>query len=263
MAETVTEEKKEPIDPSDSSGQAAQSKELSLEEMMEAGLHFGHKTSKTHPKMKPYIAGVRNGIHVMNLEKTREKLREALEALAGLVAEGKVVLLVGTKVQVKDAVRHVAEATGQPFVAERWIGGLLTNFEEMQKRIAHLKELEQKKESEDFKKYTKWEQHEMEEERRRLEKKFGGVKNLQKLPDALFIFDLDENQTALREAKQKGILVFAIADTNCDPTSVAYAIPANDDAVSSVKYIAERVCDTIINAKTQTPRETQNMKLET
>ncbi|MBI2098544.1 MAG: 30S ribosomal protein S2 [Candidatus Wildermuthbacteria bacterium] len=238
MAEQATLEQKE-----------ENKEQFSLEEMMEAGLHFGHKTSKTHPRMKPYVAGVRNSIHLINLEKTREKLREALEAVRDLAAAGKVILLVGTKVQVKGPVRELAEETGLPYVTNRWIGGLITNFEMVAKRIEHLKALENKKASEDFGKYTKWEQHEMEEERKRLERKFGGVKNLERLPDAMFVFDLDENQLALREAKLKGIQVFALVDTNCDPASVNYAIPANNDAISSVKYIAGKLRDTLLQTK--------------
>ena len=226
-------------------------KQTELDKMMEAGLHFGHKTSKTHPKMKPYVASVRNTIHLINLEKTREKLQEAIVALGGLVASGKVVLLVGTKVQAKGSVREVAEATGLPYVTERWIGGLLTNFESVSKRIAHLKDLENKKQSEEFQKYTKWEQLQMEEEIRRLEEKFGGVKTLERLPDAMFIFDLDENELAQKEAKLKGIKVFALCDTDCDPTNIDYVIPVNDDAVSSIKYIAEKLKEAIVRVKPQ------------
>ena len=227
--------------------------QFNLEEMTGAGLQFGHKTSKTHPKMKPYVASVRNTIHLINLEKTREKLQEAFEAICDLVAQGKVVLLVGTKVQAKGAVRELAEATGLPYVTERWIGGLLTNFESVSKRIAHLKDLEQKKQTEEFQKYTKWEQLQMEEEIQRLSEKFGGVKTLVRLPDAMFVFDLDENELAQKEAKLKGIKVFALCDTDSDPTSVDYAIPANDDAVSSIKYIAEKLKEAILKVKSQIP----------
>ena len=233
--------------------QKAESKEqFNLEEMAGAGLQFGHKTSKTHPKMKPYVASVRNTVHLINLEKTREKLQEAFGAVCDLVAQGKVVLLVGTKVQAKGAVRDLAEATGLPYVTERWIGGLLTNFESVSKRITHMKDLENKKQTEEFQKYTKWEQLQMEEEIQRLNKKFGGVKTLERLPDAMFIFDLDKNQLARKEAKLKGIKIFALCDTDCDPTSVDYAIPANDDAVSSIKYIAEKLKEAIVKSKSQT-----------
>ena len=240
MAETVMEEQK-----------TEKQEQFNLEEMAGAGLQFGHKTSKTHPKMKPYVASVRNTIHLINLEKTREKLQETFEAVCGLVAAGKVVLLVGTKVQAKGAVLKLAEATGLPYVTERWIGGLLTNFESMSKRIAHLKDLESKKQSEEFQKYTKWEQLQMEEEIQRLNEKFGGVKTLERLPDAMFIFDLDENELARKEAKLKGMKVFALCDTDCDPTSVDYAIPANDDAVSSITYIAAKLKEAILKTKSQ------------
>ena len=231
---------------------AEKQEQFSLEEMAGAGLQFGHKTSKTHPKMKPYVASVRNTIHLINLEKTREKLQEAFAAVCALVAQGKVVLLVGTKVQAKGAVRELAEATGLPYVTERWIGGSLTNFETISKRVAHLKDLENKKQTEEFQKYTKWEQLQMEEEIQRLNKKFGGVKTLAKLPDAMFIFDLDKNELARKEATLKGIKIFALCDTDLDPSSVDYAIPANDDAVSSIQYIAEKLKEAIQNTKPQT-----------
>ena len=231
--------------------EAETAEQFNLEEMAGAGLHFGHRTSKTHPKMKPYVASVRNTIHLINLEKTREKLQEAFGAVCDLVASGKVVLLVGTKVQAKGAVRELAEATGLPYVTERWIGGLLTNFETISKRIAYLKELEEKKQSEEFQKYTKWEQLQMEEEIERLEEKFGGVKTLERLPDAMFLFDLDKNQLAQKEAKLKGMKVFALCDTDLDPTSIDYAIPANDDAASSIKYIAEKLKEAILRIKHQ------------
>lgn len=227
--------------------------QFNLDEMTEAGLHFGHKTSKTHPKMKPYIAGVRNTIHIINLEKTQEKLQEALEFLKKLVGEGKVVLLVGTKIQMRSLVKETAEVCGIPYVSERWIGGLFTNFDTISKRLAHLKELEEKKASGEFEKYTKKEQHDLSDEIASLENKFGGIKALQKLPDAVFIVDLDENGLASKEAKRKGIPVIAISDTNTDPTSVDYAIPANDDAISSVRYILGKVREAILNSKSQAP----------
>lgn len=251
MAEEAIIEKEEPFDAAQGKQTTENKEQLSLEEMTAAGLQFGHKTSKTHPKMKPYVASVRNTIHLINLEKTREKLQEALAAISGLVANGKVVLLVGTKVQAKGAVRELAEATGLPYVTERWIGGLLTNFETVSKRISHLKDLEVKKQSEEFQKYTKWEQLQMEEEIQRLNKKFGGVKTLGRLPDVMFIFDLDKNELARKEAKLKGLKIFALCDTDCDPSLVDYAIPANDDAVSSIKYIARKLQETLLRVKTQ------------
>ena len=208
-----------------------------IEEMMAAGLHFGHKTSKTHPKMKPYIGGVRNTVHIIDLEKTKEKLTEALEALAKLKTEGKNILIVGTKIQIKGMVKETAEALSLPYVCERWIGGTLTNFEGISKRIQRLLEIEKMKESGDIAKYTKKEQAKLEEERKGLEVKFGGMKNLAKLPDALFLCDMDENELAIQEAAKRKIVTFAVCDTNRDPSLLDFPIPANDDAVSSIAYI--------------------------
>ena len=237
----------------------AKTSDSTSEEMMEAGLHFGHKTSKTHPKMKQYIAGVRNTIHIINLDKTKEKLDEALNFIHELLVNGKVIVLVGTKVQTKDIVRETALECGVPYVTERWIGGLFTNFETISKRIEHLKELEAQKAEGELEKFTKKEQLEIADEVRRLERKFGGLKSLERLPDAIFVFDLDENQLAVREAKQTGVTVIAISDTNTDPSPIDYVVPANDDAASSIRYILGKVKETILKAKSEAP----NPKSET
>lgn len=217
-----------------------------VEEMMAAGLHFGHKTSKTHPKMKPYIGGVKNTVHIIDLEKTKEKLNEALEALSSLRSEGKNILLVGTKIQITGMVKETAEILGLPYICERWIGGTLTNFEGISKRIQRLLEITKMKESGDIAKYTKKEQAKLEEERKGLEVKFGGIKNLTKLPDALFVCDMDENQLAVKEAKQKKIMTFAVCDTNCDLSLLDFPIPANDDAASSIAYILLKLKEKLI-----------------
>ncbi len=219
-----------------------------IEEMIKAGVHFGHKTSKTHPRMLPYIIGVRNTIHIIDVEKTAEKLQEAILKLKGFVLEKKVILLVGAKVQLKGLVEEIARECRLPYVSGRWIGGLLTNFETVSKRIEHLKTLETKKASGEFLKYTKKEQLGIEVEIKRLQAKFGGLKSLIRLPDVLFVVDLDENELVIREAKRKGLAVFAISGTDTDPTSVDYPIPANNDAISSVRYILERVKDVILEA---------------
>ena len=212
-----------------------------IQEMTTAGLHFGHKTSKTHPKMKPYIVGVRNTVHMFDLAKTKEKLQKALEYIQSLRAEGKILLLVGTKIQIKNLVKETAMACGLPYVSDRWIGGAFTNFGTITKRTEYFRELEKKKEAGELEKYTKKEQLGIAEEMKNLELRFGGIKNLAKLPDAVFICDLDKNQLVLREARSKGIPVVAIVDTNIDPTLVDYVIPANDDAQSSVQYILNKV----------------------
>src|SRR3989338_7823640 len=212
-----------------------------MQEMTAAGLHFGHKTSKTHPKMKPYIAGVRNTVHMFDLAKTKEKLQKALEYIQSLRAEGKTLLLVGTKIQIKELVKETAAACSLPYVSDRWIGGAFTNFGTIAKRTEYFRGLEKKKESGELEKYTKKEQLGIAEEMKNLEMHFGGIKNLAKLPDAVFICDLDKNQLVLREAKNKGIPVIALVDTNIDPTLVDYVIPANDDAQSSVRYILGKI----------------------
>ncbi|MDO8474075.1 MAG: 30S ribosomal protein S2 [bacterium] len=212
-----------------------------IEEMTKAGLHFGHKTSKTHPKMKPYISGVRNTVHMFDLAKTKEKLQKALEYIQSLRTEGKTLLLVGTKIQIKNLVKETATACNLPYVSERWIGGTFTNFGTIAKRTEYFRGLEQKKAIGELEKYTKKEQLGIAEEMKNLEMHFGGIKNLAKLPDAVFICDLDKNQLVLREAKNRGIPVIALVDTNIDPALVDYVIPANDDAQSSVRYILNKI----------------------
>lgn len=213
-----------------------------IEEMMKAGLQFGHKTSKTHPKMKPFITGVRNTVHILELEKTKQKLDEMQEYIKALKKEGKVLLMVGTKVQHQGLVQETAKACGLPYVSERWIGGTLTNFETIAKRIERLKELEEQKASGEWEeKYTKKEQQDLGEELESLEATFGGIKELSRLPDAVFLCDLEENQLAVREAQKKNIPIVAIADTNTNPEQADCFVPANDDAVSSVQYILDKV----------------------
>ena len=216
-----------------------------LQEMMEAGLHFGHKTSKTHPKMKKYISGMRNTIHLIDIVKTKEKLDEALAYIKELKAEKKVVLLIGTKIQISPFVKEVGDKLSVPYVSQRWIGGTLTNFETIKKRSEYLKEMEKKREEGELEKYTKKEQLEFDREITKLEMKFGGIKNMEKIPDAIFVFDVDENGIAVREAKKMGIPIIGIVDTNINPEDITYPIPANDDAVSAVKYIVDKVAEAL------------------
>lgn len=225
--------------------------QINLEEMAKAGLHFGHKTSKCHPKMKPYLVGVRNTIHIIDLDKTAEKLKEALKFIQELVSQNKILLLIGTKIQVKDLVKEIATELGLPYVNERWLGGTLTNFEVIKKRIDYFKDLEKKRVEGSFEKYTKKERAKIDQELKDLEIKFGGLKNLERLPDAIFVLDMRKDETAIREAKRKGIKIISISHTNTDPTLADYPIPANDDAISSVKYILEKVKEAILKAKTE------------
>ena len=220
-------------------------------EMAKAGLHFGHRTSRVHPKMKPYLFGVRNGVHLIDLEKTAEKLKEALAFIRQLISEDKTLLLIGTKVQVKELVKSTAKECGLPYVAERWLGGTFTNFETIKKRIDYFKNLEKKKAEGELEKYTKKERIEIDKELKDLETKVGGIKELTKLPDAIFVLDMIKDKLAVKEAKSKGVKVIALCGTNCDPTLVDYPVPSNDDAISAVKYILDKVKETISQAKTK------------
>jgi small subunit ribosomal protein S2 len=225
---------------------------LDIEEMAKAGLHFGHATSKFHPKMTPYVFGVRNGIHIIDLEKTKEKLKEALKFIQQLVAENKILLVVGTKFQIKDLVKDFAKEFGFPYVTERWLGGTFTNFPVIKQRCEYLKELEQKLQNQELmEKYTKKERKEMEKKLQKLETKFGGIKNLERLPDAVFIIDMKKDELAVKEARRKGVKIIAISDTDSDPTLADYPIPANNDAISSVKYILEKVREAILIQKSK------------
>ena len=222
---------------------------LDFEEMARAGLYFGHRTSRCHPKMKPYISGVRNTIHIINLEKTAEKLKEALKFIQSLFLENKVLLLVGTKIQLRDLVKDLAKKYNLPYVTERWLGGTITNFDNILKRINYFKDLEKKKAEGELDKYSKKERAKIEKEIQDLRTNFEGIKELNRLPDAIFVLDMNENNLAVKEAKMKGIKVIAIADTNVDPTLADYPIPANDDAISSVKYILDKVSEAIEEVK--------------
>jgi len=228
---------------------------LDVVEMAKAGLHFGQRVSRTHPKMLPYILGIRNTIHIIDLEKTLPKLQEALEFIQKLASEGKVLLFVGTKVQIKNLVKETAETCGMPYVIERWPGGTFTNFQVMAKRIEYFKELERRKAEGELEKYTKKERMKIDEELRRLKEKFEGLKGLSKLPDAVFVCDMIKDHGAVKEARTKDIPVIAICDTNTDPSLVDYPIPANDDAISAVKYILDKVKEVILkNSKFQIPK---------
>ena len=222
---------------------------INTEEMAQAGLHFGHRTSRINPKMMPYLSGVRNTVHIIDLEKTKEKFEEALKFIRQLISENKILLMVGTKVQVKELVKEMAIECGLPYVNERWLGGAFTNFGIIKKRIEYFKDLEKKKAGGELEKYTKKERANIDEELRDLDTKFGGIKNLEKLPDAIFVLDMKKENLAVKEARMEGIKVIGITDTNVDPTFADYPIPANDDAISSVKYILDKVVEVIKKAK--------------
>ena len=225
---------------------------IDIEEMTQAGVHLGHRTSRFHPKMKPYLFGTRNTTHVIDLEKTAEKLNQALEFISQIISEGKVLLLVGTKIQAKDMVKTTAEECQLPFISERWLGGTFTNFETIKKRIDYFKDLEKKKIQGELEKYTKKERIDIDKELRNLEIKVGGIKNLTKLPEAIFVMDMRKDNLAIKEAKNKNVKVIAIADTNVDPSNADYPIPANDDATSSLAYILGKVKEVVLKNKPKT-----------
>lgn len=221
----------------------------SLEEMLKAGMHFGHRTHRWHPKMKPYIFSAKNGIYVIDLEKSREKLAEALEFMSGLIKEGKYILFVGTKSQVKEPMKKMAEMTGQPYIVGKWLGGYLTNFSVVKKSVKKYQDLIEKRDSGKLSKYTKKERLDFDREIKRLQERVGGLVALNKMPDALFVWDIKEESTAVAEAKTRNIPVIGVCDTNVNPEEVTYPIPANDDATKTVKLLMEIIQSNIIDAK--------------
>ena len=221
-----------------------------IKELLAAGAHFGHKTSRWHPKMAPYIHSKRQGAHVINLEKTVEALDEALPKMTELASKGKKVLFVGTKKQLKDTVKEVAESIDMPYVTVRWVGGMLTNVETVNKQIRKLKDLERRMASGELeKRYSKLEVQRFQEEIDVLNERYGGIKNMTEQPVAVIVTDMIQDKNAVKEAKTLNIPVFAICDTNVNPSEVEYPIPANDDAIKSVKLILDYFAQAIKEGK--------------
>ena len=213
---------------------------VDIKELLAAGAHFGHKTSRWHPKMAPYIHSKRNGAHIINLEKTVEALDNALPELTKLAAKGEKILFVGTKKQLKDLVKTAAEEAEMPYVTVRWVGGMLTNVDTVNKQIQKLKNLEKRMATGELeKRYNKLEVQRFQEEIDMLNERYGGIKDMNKQPVAVIVTDMIQDKNAIKEAKTLNIPVFAIADTNVDPTVVDYPIPANDDAIKSVQTILD------------------------
>jgi len=237
--------------------------EIDVKEMAEAGLHFGHKTSKTHPKMKPFIHGTRNTINLIDLDQTKERLKQALEVVKKLIAEKKTLIIIGTKIQAKKLVEDFAKEHNLLYVSERWLGGTISNFEVIKKRIDYFNDLKEQKKQGGWDKYTKKERGQLDLEMERMGKKFEGIKNLQALPDAIFVLDIAKDSLAIKEAKSKGILTIGISDANADPSSVDWPVPANDDAVSAIKYILDKLSESIKKGeKLQEEKEKQEEKKE-
>jgi small subunit ribosomal protein S2 len=211
--------------------------ELTLETMLKSGVHFGHMKSRRHPKMDEYIFTTRNNINIIDLQKTMEKLEEAMKFLSSIQKSGKKVLFVGTKKQANDLIESLALRLNAPYVVERWIGGTFTNFKVIRGRTKYLKESEEQMMRGEFKKYTKFEQSKKMEELEKLEKRMGGIKEMAELPGAVFIADVKESAIVVEEARKVHIPVAGIVDTNTDPSLIDYPIPANDDAISSLRLI--------------------------
>ena len=222
---------------------------ISMKQLLEAGVHFGHQTRRWNPKMAEYIFMERNGIYIIDLQKTVKKLEEAYFFVRDTAAEGGSILFVGTKKQAQDAVKEEAERVGMYYVNARWLGGMLTNFTTMRKRVARLNQINKMAEDGTFDLLPKKEVIKLKLEAEKLEKYLGGVKNMKELPAAMFVVDLRKEKNAIAEAKKLGIPVVAIVDTNCDPDEADYVIPGNDDAIRAIKLIAQAMANAVIEGR--------------
>jgi len=216
---------------------------ISMKALLETGVHFGHRTQKWNPKMKPYIFTERNGIHIIDLQQTVTALDQVYNLVRDTVAKGGVVLFVGTKRQAQEAVQKEAERCGMPYINQRWLGGTLTNWKTIKERINELKKLEERRDTGDFERLTKKEGLILGRQIIKLQDRLGGIRDLKKLPDLLFIVDVHREETAVREANVLGVPVVALVDTNCDPGGVDYVIPANDDAIRAIKLLTAKLAD--------------------
>ncbi|MBQ1546940.1 MAG: 30S ribosomal protein S2 [Lachnospiraceae bacterium] len=221
---------------------------ISMKQLLEAGVHFGHQTRRWNPKMAPYIYTERNGIYIIDLQKTVGLVDDAYNAVFDIVAQGGSVLFVGTKKQAQDAVREEAERCGMYYVNERWLGGMLTNFKTIQSRIERLKAIERMQNDGTFERLPKKEVAGLQKELEKLEKNLGGIKNMKRIPDAIFIVDPKKEHICVQEAHALGITLIGIADTNCDPEELDFVIPGNDDAIRAVKLIVSKMADAVVAA---------------
>jgi small subunit ribosomal protein S2 len=217
-----------------------------MKELLEAGVHFGHQTKRWNPKMKEYIFGERNGIYIIDLQKTLKMFKEASKFVADLASQGKIVLFVGTKRQAQDAIAEEATRCGGFYVNQRWLGGLLTNWVTVQKSVKRLKELDEMATDGRYELLPKKEVIKLERERKHLQANLAGIKNMNRLPDTIFVIDSNKEQIAVREARKLGIPVVAVVDTNCDPSEVDYVIPGNDDALRAIRLFASKIADSVV-----------------
>src|SRR6187397_1143782 len=217
-----------------------------MKDLLEAGVHFGHQTKRWNPKMKPYIFGERNGIYILDLGRTAKLYREAADFVSNLASDGRTVLFVGTKRQAQDAVAEEAQRAGMYFVNQRWLGGLLTNFTTIQRSLARLRDLEAMETDGRYETITKKEIAQVEKEKRKLQKNLEGIRNMSRLPDAIFVVDTRKEKIAVDEARKLKIPVIGVVDTNCDPDEVDYVIPGNDDALRAIRLFASKVADAVL-----------------
>ena len=222
---------------------------ISMKQLLEAGVHFGHQTRRWNPKMAEYIFAERNGIYIIDLQKTVKKVEDAYQAIANIVKDGGEVLFVGTKKQAQDSIKEEAERCGMYYVNERWLGGMLTNFETIKTRIKKLAEIDAMIEDGTMDVLPKKEVAKLMKEKEKLDKNIGGIKEMKKIPDVMFIVDPRKEKIAVQEAHSLNIPIVAIVDTNCDPEEVDYVIPGNDDAIRAVKLIAGRMAEAVIESK--------------
>jgi len=222
-----------------------------MKELLESGVHFGHQTRRWNPKMKPYVFGARNGIYIIDLQKTVDHTRAACTFAASVTAEGKKVLFVGTKKQAKDVIEEEARRSGMYFVNNRWLGGMLTNYQTVKASIDRLKKIETLKNSPEWNDTPKKEQARFDRELDKLKKSLGGIEDMKKLPGAIFVIDTEKEHIAIKEAKKLGIPTIAVVDTNCDPSDITHVIPGNDDAIRSIRLFARLIADSCLEgAKT-------------
>jgi small subunit ribosomal protein S2 len=235
-----------------------------MKELLEAGVHFGHQTKRWNPKMKEYIFGERNGIYIIDLQKTLKMFKEASKFVQELAAEGKIVLFVGTKRQAQDAIAEEAGKCGCFYINQRWLGGLLTNWVTVQKSVKRLKELDEMATDGRYELLPKKEVIKLERERKHLQANLAGIKNMSRLPDAIFVIDSNKEQIAVREARKLGIPVVAVVDTNCDPSEVDYVIPGNDDALRAIRLFTSKISESIAEgAQLMTDKQVADMTAAT
>ncbi len=224
---------------------------ISMKQLLEAGVHFGHQTRRWNPKMQQFIFMDRNGIHIIDLQQTVTRLNDAYKFVEQVAAEGGTILFVGTKKQAQEAVAEEAKRCGMFYVNQRWLGGMLTNFQTIQSRIRYLRDLEARRERGDFERLPKKEVQRLQDDMNRLERTLGGIKDMRRLPTAIFIVDTRKERTAVLEARRLEIPIVALADTNCDPDEMDYPIPANDDAIRAVRLLCSKIADAVIEGRRQ------------